>query len=194
MLEIEGNQSRETNGAAGMEEMRVSLCPARAGIVPRVKLQKSLYLSESRSMEKSESGSSGLEGKLEVRKESSECRQASRSRGCEGKTDTGVARKEDRGRRAGGAPGEHSGARSPERNWRMQAGNRFMSTAAKTEETARLTLCGGAPSETAWRPLLPCVMAGRPWVRTGSCEHQMNEQLPERDQGSSSLHVHTAVH
>lgn len=56
------------------------LVSSQAGIVPRVKLQKSLYLSESRSMEKSESGSSGLEGKLEVRKESSECRQASRSR------------------------------------------------------------------------------------------------------------------
>lgn len=54
------------------------LVSSQAGIVPRVKLQKILYLSESRSMEKSESGSSGLEGKLEVRKESSKCRQASR--------------------------------------------------------------------------------------------------------------------
>lgn len=69
------------------------LVSSQAGVVPRVKLQKSLYLRESRSMEKSGSGSSGLEGKLEVRKESSECRQASRSRAVkERQTDTGVAK------------------------------------------------------------------------------------------------------
>lgn len=75
----------------------------------------------------------------------------------------------------------------------VQAGNRNMSTATKTEEAKRLTICGGPIRETTWRPLLPRVTAGRPWVRTGSCEHQMNGRLQERDQGSSSLHVHRAV-
>lgn len=85
--------------------------------MPRVKLQKSLYLSESRSMEKSESGSSGLEGKLEVRKESSECRQASRSRAVKERQTL-----EWQGRKTGGGgtPGGHSGVRSPERNWRCR--------------------------------------------------------------------------
>lgn len=64
-------------------------------------------------MEKSESGSSGLEGKLEVRKESSECRQASRSRAVKERQTL-----EWRGRRTGGsgAPGGDSRVRNPEGN------------------------------------------------------------------------------
>lgn len=91
----------------------IVLVSSQAGMVPRVKLQKSLYLSKSRSMEKSESGSSGLEGKLEVRKESSECRQASRSRAVKERQTL-----EWQGRKTGGGgtPGEGSGVRSPERN------------------------------------------------------------------------------
>lgn len=72
-------------------------------------------------MEKSESGSSGLEGKLEVRKESSECRQASRSRAVKERQTL-----EWQGRKTGGGgtPGGHSGGRSPERSWRLETGPR----------------------------------------------------------------------
>lgn len=48
--------------------------------------------------------------------------------GCEGKTDTGVARKEDKGRRT---PGEGSGVRSPETEVEVQAGNRNCSLLLK---------------------------------------------------------------
>lgn len=64
-------------------------------------------------------------------------------------------------------------------------------SAAKTEEVMKTMVWGwGAPfGETTWQPLLPWEMAGRPRIRTGSCEHQMNGQWQERDQGSSSIHV-----
>lgn len=164
------------------------LVSSQAGVVPRVKLQKSLYLRESRSMEKSGSGSSGLEGKLEVRKESSECRQASRSRAVkERQTDTGVARKEDR-RKWGSRWGQQSQESRGKLNWKY----RLDTGPCPLLERKRVmkTMMGrGAHSKTTWQPLLPWEMAGRPWIRTGSCEHQMNGQWQEKDQGSPCIPV-----